>query len=284
MVFFLFSALLLSIQSTDARPPIIFGEDDRLDAFEVRSPLLLEIAKSTAAQVPNERISQSDSGHVLSGKSLADYMNVCADEKFAAQPSVANCSGFLVAPDIIATAGHCYERKGMCENYSWVFEYKKSEKDQTTYSVGRDDVYRCQEVLEYGFDVFEYDYALIRLDRPVAGRKPLKLQPKPELGESLVIIGHPSGLPQKTAGGAKIMTISETEFTANIDSFGVNSGSAVFNEKTGAVVGILVKGYPDYVTDRKTNCQRPNRVADDHVGNIMSKNSQYADLLKKYYP
>jgi len=284
MIFFFLSALFFSMESTKAHPPIIFGEDDRLNSYEVSSPLLLKIAESTAAQIPNERILKSGRGYNLVGKSLSDYMNVCRDEKFASEPSIANCSGFLVAPDIIATAGHCYERKGMCENYSWVFDYKKDHKDQTSYPVDEEDVYRCEEILEYGFDILRFDYALIRLERPVKGRSPLKLQSSPNIGESLVIIGHPSGLPQKTAGGAKVMSISETEFTANLDSFGVNSGSAVFNEKTGQVVGILVKGYQDYKTDEKKSCLRAHQVSDDHIGNIMSKNSQFRELLKKYYP
>lgn len=284
MILILISAFLFSINSTEAGPPIIFGEDDRLDSFEVQNHALKELAKSTAAQIPNERILPSANGFELVGKSLSDYIGICTDERFASQPSIANCSGFLVAPDIMATAGHCYERKGMCENYSWVFGYKKDSLDQKTFEVGEDDVYRCKEILEYGFDVFTIDYALIRLDRPVKGRTPLKLQAQPKIGESLVIIGHPSGLPQKTAGGAKVMSISETEFTGNVDAFGVNSGSAVFNERTGAVMGILVKGYPDYITDREKKCSRANRVPDDHIGNIMSKNSQFAELLKKYIP
>lgn len=284
MIVFFLTAIFFSMDSTMATAPIIFGEDDRLDSFEVQNSLHKEIAKSTAAQIPNERIIPSAHGFLLQGKSLSEYMNICPDERFASEPSVANCSGFLVAPDIMATAGHCYERKGMCENYSWVFNYQKNSKDQNEFEVSSEDVYRCKEVLEYGFDVFKFDYALIRLDRPVKSRSPLKLQAEPKIGEALVLIGHPSGLPQKTAAGAQTKSISETEFTANVDAFGVNSGSAVFNAKTGEVVGILVKGYADYLRDPVRSCSIANRVSDEHIGNIMSKNSQFQGLLEKYLP
>ena len=38
-----------------------------------------------------------------------------------------------------------------------------------------------------------------------------------------------------------------TWFMANLDSFEGNSGSAVFNELTGEVEGILVRGKPDSI-------------------------------------
>jgi len=36
-------------------------------------------------------------------------------------------------------------------------------------------------------------------------------------------------------------------FVANLDTYGGNSGSAVFNAKTGVIVGILVRGENDYI-------------------------------------
>ena len=51
-------------------------------------------------------------------------------------------------------------------------------------------------------------------------------------------------------------------FSSNLDTFGGNSGSAVFNADTGEVEGILVRGEADYVNDRRRGCKVPNQCSD----------------------
>jgi hypothetical protein len=50
---------------------------------------------------------------------------------------------------------------------------------------------------------------------------------------------------------------------ANLDTYGGNSGSPVFNHRTGEVEGILVRGENDYVYDPGQGCQVSNRCASD---------------------
>lgn len=47
---------------------------------------------------------------------------------------------------------------------------------------------------------------------------------------------------------------------ANLDTYGGNSGSAVFNDRTGEVEGILVRGEVDYTY--KGNCMVSNVCTD----------------------
>ena len=69
-----------------------------------------------------------------------------------------------------------------------------------------------------------------------------------QVGEPLCLIGHPWGLPTKVSHTAEVLKNDGlTWFMANLDSFEGNSGSAVFNELTGEVEGILVRGKPDAV-------------------------------------
>jgi hypothetical protein len=64
------------------------------------------------------------------------------------------------------------------------------------------------------------------------------------------VIGHPCGLPQKYAPGAQVRHNSAGPFfVANLDTYGGNSGSAVFNATNRAVEGILVRGENDFVTN-----------------------------------
>ena len=67
------------------------------------------------------------------------------------------------------------------------------------------------------------------------------------------MIGHPSGLPTKFAGGAAVRNNQQNAFfVANLDTYGGNSGSPVFNSNTHAVEGILVRGETDFV--QQGNC------------------------------
>ena len=64
------------------------------------------------------------------------------------------------------------------------------------------------------------------------------------------MIGHPCGLPQKFADGATVRdNTPKAFFVANLDTYGGNSGSPVFNSSNQAVEGILVRGENDFVTN-----------------------------------
>ncbi|MDD5320391.1 MAG: hemopexin repeat-containing protein [Methylococcales bacterium] len=62
------------------------------------------------------------------------------------------------------------------------------------------------------------------------------------------MIVHPVGLPTKFGGGATVRDNSPSAFfLANLDTYGGNSGSPVFNSSTHEVEGILVRGETDFV-------------------------------------
>ena len=71
------------------------------------------------------------------------------------------------------------------------------------------------------------------------------------------MIGFPSGLPCKVAANAKVSQNTDTfVFTGNLDTYGGNSGSPVFNLTTHEVEGILVRGGEDFefVTNTLGGC------------------------------
>ena len=131
------------------------------------------------------------------------------------------------------------------------------------------NVYHCKEIVERKLNEHpevRSDFAIIRLDRAVVGRDVLKVRTegKIEDGSELVIIGHPSGLPTIIADGANVRdNDAHYFFSANLDSFGGNSGSAVFNRETGLVEGILVRGERDYILDKEKKCYHVNKCSDD---------------------
>ena len=67
-----------------------------------------------------------------------------------------------------------------------------------------------------------------------------------------MLVGHPMGIPSKIADGGLIRQ-SNNKIYASVDAFAANSGSVIFNTKTGLVEGILVAGEADF--EFKNGCR-----------------------------
>lgn len=260
--FILVSSLVLSASVALARvgaAKVVYGEDDRLDVVQVKNKLHAQLSLSTAAMVLSSDIKTSGNSCSLDfNETLETRMNVCPTERFSQQAVGALCSGFLVGSDILVTAGHCLKSlaqmgystpESVCRAFSWVFNYDIDRAGRNPLTgLTRADVYKCKSVINATLTNSQ-DFAVIKLDRKVTGRQPLKFRTTGKIasGATLVVIGHPSGLPTKVAAGARVLQNStRTTFGASLDTFHGNSGSAVFDAKTGLLEGILVQGKTDY--------------------------------------
>ena len=153
-----------------------------------------------------------------------------------------------------------------CDSFSWVFDYKVDYSDESEVVVDKSKIYSCKKIISQVLDMeTQNDYAVIELDRDVEDREPLKLRTsgKPSVGDEIVVIGHPTGLPTKIADGASIRSVNDVYFDANLDTYGGNSGSAVFNASTGIVEGILVRGDQDYVMNSELGCRISNVIGNE---------------------
>lgn len=266
LILFLTSLVSTATLATPGHQKVIYGDDNRVDAVDSENTLFLKLAESTAAMIAEHKIEDYNGVEsLIAGRTLAEG-GVCETERFANQPAAANCSGFLVGKNLLVTAGHCITSQSDCENNSWVFDYKTDREDQSEVIVDKTDVYKCKKIVSRELNnSTENDYALIELDREVTDRAPLEYRKsgKPMIGDEIVVIGHPSGLPTKIADGATIREVGSVYFVANLDTYGGNSGSAVFNATTGVIEGILVRGDRDYVWDSSQNCRVSNTLADD---------------------
>ncbi len=273
--------LFLTLNSAfSTSPDVIYGEDNRIDTIHSQSNLFRNIAKSTAAMISNKAITLKGSTAELHGPTLGEKFSLCEDQKFFHQPHVVYCSGFLVADNIIATAGHCMTLQKNCTDYSWVFDFKIKNSLDTSVSVSSNDVYKCEEIIQQQLDG-ETDFALVRPNRAVKGYPVVTISKvEAPVGTALVMIGHPSGLPQKIADGAKIISKSEISFKANLDAFQINSGSAVFNARTGEIVGILVNGATDYKFNSSRNCTEVNIIPNENAGEGVTSFKQFHAFLK----
>lgn len=243
---------------------VIYGEDNRLDLYEVTDPRLYDMARSTAVLVYDDQLTQVGNKYNIASQVFKDEFNLCSTEKFANQYSAGFCSGFLVDKNILVTAGHCLRNDYNCERTSFVFDYAvTSAGDAGPTSVDKNNVYKCKKLLRSAIQSNGADYAVVELDRNVTDRTPLNMRKSGAVstGEPLVVIGYPSGIPAKVAAGANVRSQASGYFVANLDTYGGNSGSAVFNANTGLVEGILVRGETDFVY--KNGCRVSNVCTDD---------------------
>lgn len=257
-------AATLSVGFVSVTPKVIYGEDNRVDVYQVQREDIRTLADSTLALIPKQDLyNNGKDGFAHKPTKYGWERELCSDEAFFEQPTSANCSGSLVGADLIATAGHCVKNTADCQNYLYVFGYRMTDAATAPLTSMYDDVYACKELVYREYSS-KQDYALIRLDRPVLNRPPVRLQQQPvQPGDELFVIGHPAGLPTKVADGATVRSVSKGYFTANLDTYGGNSGSAVFNARTNEVVGILVRGEMDFDYDSTRSCNMSYRCQDD---------------------
>jgi len=284
---FLLSALLLCLSlPLFSGPLVVYGADSRVNTPEHRNWRYKSLASSVAAMIPNDALIRSgiNRGGVLNfyKSNLRTSTNLCPNERFGLQPDVALCTGFLIGPRTLVTAGHCVQNQEDCNNNSWAFDYTAKTDFDRLVSLDRRGVYKCSKIIKSVLnEENENDFAVIQLDRPV-NRRPLRLRAQFAstifLNEQVFVVGHPSGLPQKIADSAWVTKNYGGKgkfFTTNLDTFGGNSGSPVFNAKTLEVEGILVRGHDDYEWDEKSGCTRPvscrlhpSKCSGEHVTRI----------------
>ncbi len=257
---------------------VVYGTDNRQEIYQA-SAAHKALATSTAGMIPLNMLKKSSAPNTFeigTVRTLRDAENLCSGEAFADQPVAPACSGFLVGPDLLVTAGHCYKSfstpENVCKSFAWVFDYnKKSASSDPTKNISLQNVYLCKSIVEAQLTA-TMDFAIIRLDRKVVGRNPLKIRETGKVNSAteLVVIGHPTGLPTKVSPKGKITKNSEvTTISTTLDTFHGNSGSAVFDSATGLVEGILIQGKTDYrpsIAGNPNSCKVVN-VCDENARN-----------------
>lgn len=257
---------------------VIYGDDQRKEVSEA-SPLQQKVAMAAASMISENEMKRDASRPGLvtfTQRTLGEWlqeqtggeMPACEDQRFIDQPNPSMCSGFLIAPDLVVTAGHCAELPTICSEYKWVFGFDADKKiNKAGVDIREENIYSCKNVVSNLLSVpLGLDYAIIQLDREVTDREPVEIRNDGLIAENsaIFVIGSPSGLPLKVSDGAKVRTNSHPfYFSANLDTFQGNSGSGVFDASTGVAEGILVRGENDYVVNKEKMCVEPQKCADN---------------------
>lgn len=235
----------------------IYSKDDR-SFISKNSPVTIKtLASSVGLIVPNDLISKSFLNATISASPLKEVVGACESERYKDEPALSGCTGFLVGEDTMVTAGHCIESTEDCTGKSVAFDVYHSAKSRGGYKIPTRNVYACKELIARTFTLAEQDFAIIKLEKAVKGRAPLKLNLSREMsaGTFVFMLGHPLGLPMTWSKKVKVNdSIGPFSFKAPLDSFVGNSGSPVFNAETMEVEGILVRGEEDFVKDAQKEC------------------------------
>ena len=243
------------VQNSIRGAEVVYGNDSRQEFDKVSTPALAKLAAASVALVNEDHIhsTESEDKLFLSGEESEEQFNLCKGQRFGEQESVANCSGVLITPQRILTAAHCISVE-TCASTRFVFNLKQKTHTHGGYLISRTDIYSCQELIarapEENWE--SEDFAIVELDRPAFQLAPVPFSNRDlSLGEGVFALGFPSGTPLKYAHGRVRASILPSIYTMAIDTFAGNSGSPVFDDKEKKLVGILVSGETDFITNPK---------------------------------
>ena len=231
----------------------IFGSDDRLDFYEAPRGIQ-DLSDSVVSLWKSEDVKANpETGRYdLNTTRLGLAVALCPGNRYWLQRTGSYCTGSLVGPDLVLTAGHCIKNAQDCAGARIVFGFKvDKDGDPGPDSIDRREVYGCSSIVRRYVhpDSIGADFALIKLDRKVAGHKPLFINRGDQVreGKKIFTIGYPTGLPLKVAVNARVTDARMCEaFVTDLDGFAGNSGGPVFNASTRKIEGVLVRGLKDY--------------------------------------
>ena len=121
---------------------VVYGVDDRKDIFQVTSAKIRKASEAVVALVKGADLeADGNGGWTLATTSYKEEFQLCSSEAFASQPLGCFCSGFLVSPDVIVTAGHCVKSAADLAKMRFVFGFRMVNSSTPRTSFGADDVY-----------------------------------------------------------------------------------------------------------------------------------------------
>ena len=269
----------------------LWGRDNRLEAHELSATYLSDWPLSTVALLHESLLIEgTDGDHFLPLQNTLSYFHenteeqFCKDVRFTEQPVLPGvCAGAFVASDSILTAYHCLEELGVieyingvvdCSRLKVVFDYMYDSDEHLSPRVPSENVFQCESVTWFRYSEGAAgaeieDMVLLKLRGEVLNRPTFSLSDeKPNVGDDLISLGFPEGLPMKASLGKTRQRVHSDKFLAlnseqgwfseddielvsrqmeqmihsNLTLFKGNSGGPVIDSRTGKLVGVVSSG------------------------------------------
>uniref|UniRef100_A0A0G4HQW7 Peptidase S1 domain-containing protein n=1 Tax=Chromera velia CCMP2878 TaxID=1169474 RepID=A0A0G4HQW7_9ALVE len=206
------------------------GSDDLSDDFTN-----VPVATSVAGQVHAAALHDDEQNEDPDFYEVRDYQTIaersfralqplCPDVPLRNEPSVMECTGVLVARDVVATAGHCLDDYP-CKDMRFVFDFASSSliKNATAelIQIPKSSVYSCKQLVatEHERYLTGSDWGLVQLDREVGDREPVAVARRDVArGDQIFMISHFFGAPYVLNGHpvSSSSSSNETETEAEV--------------------------------------------------------------------
>lgn len=252
LLFFLISTFVGLPVAYSEFQPFVFYEGSRMVEINLNSQaqqnLRLYAANNVGMVYPKEVRFYNDE-FILKKSGIKKSYRLCDGEKLVHRWSTFFCSGAFVAPNKILTAAHCVENLS-CKDFYLIREGTRS---RLANRLPIENLFTCKEITKIKFR----DLAVITTHQEYDGPiTPVTTEFKAQAPEKIFMLGHPLGMPLHKSEGVIFKQSSPGTCYADITSFEGNSGSAVYSQRTGQMIGVFVEGEKDFLFDRKSRCYR----------------------------
>ena len=234
-----------------------YGNDDRVQIEGSPDPRALGWSRAAAVMgYASALLDRGDGFLSAQAPTLGERYGLCSDERFVTEPSFGFCSAFLIEPDVVVTAGHCID-SDTCGNVAFVFDFQEGGASADIARIPRDRVYSCASILARENEWAGRDYAVVRLDRSVSDRAPLRVQSEaPPVSAGVALLGFPHGVLAKIDTAGRVVDRGPIRIVTSLDSFKAHSGAAVLDLASGRVFAVHVAG-SDANFESDGACSRP---------------------------